>query len=147
MSGKTAAKLREERLRCGAVNLNIRNKMLDPQQLQTAIISYVEDKEAEYAVAIAGEWGSGKTYFLKTKLIPTLKEKNKRVIYISLYGVKSVDEIEQKVFCELINLPEGINVKKSDVSAIGSETIKLVDSLSKNIDLGKTSLGASHFGK
>ena len=50
-----------------------------------------------YAVLLTGKWGSGKTFFLtnflKREAVPNL--------YVSLYGVGSVAEIEQLIFAKL----------------------------------------------
>ena len=44
---------------------------------------------------LKGKWGSGKTYFID-EYKKTLKEK--KYIYVSLYGIKTYDEIETKFF-------------------------------------------------
>ena len=55
---------------------------------------------------INGEWGSGKTHFWNHKLrqrienIPNAKGKNYKTIYISLYGINSIEEISKKIFLE-----------------------------------------------
>ena len=46
----------------------IMEKILKEKQIINIIREYIEDKNADYAVMIDGEWGSGKTYFVKRKL-------------------------------------------------------------------------------
>ena len=99
------------------------------------IKEYIESKNADYAILIDGEWGSGKTYFYKNRikkelspkeetvkksgnsLIKKLKEKCKdikneltknRFIYVSTYGCKNVEEIDKKMFDSIVSsfLPE-----------------------------------------
>ena len=57
---------------------------------------YLSLKESpDYAVLINGHWGAGKTFFIKKFL------KNKDdFIYISLYGLSSIDEINTRI-CEV----------------------------------------------
>ena len=49
-------------------------KILKEKQIINIIREYIEDKNADYAVMIDGEWGSGKTYFVKRKLKKNLDE-------------------------------------------------------------------------
>ncbi len=59
--------------------------------------SFIESNTSpQFAVFIKGKWGSGKTFFIK-KLINELP-KPEKVIYISLFSVKSSDEIDYKLF-------------------------------------------------
>ncbi|MFA7492576.1 MAG: hypothetical protein WCZ43_03550 [Proteiniphilum sp.] len=65
-------------------------------------------KETDYAILISGEWGIGKTYLLKEKIIPRLKEikvfdkgEKWRPIYISLSGLKSLDILKELMFSRI----------------------------------------------
>lgn len=51
----------------------------------------------EYGVLINGDWGAGKTYFIKEYI----KVSEKKFIYITLYGLSSVQDIEEAMFREL----------------------------------------------
>lgn len=61
-----------------------------------AIISvfrdYLTRKTYNHAILIHGAWGSGKTYFIK-KILMQDKSISRSAIYVSLYGVKSTDEL------------------------------------------------------
>lgn len=54
-------------------------------------------KEPQYAVLLVGLWGSGKTWFIKDFVENHLKNPE-RVLYLSLYGVQSFDDIESELF-------------------------------------------------
>lgn len=54
-----------------------------------------------YAVLLKGKWGTGKTWFLKEALKPFDAEKEKKYLYVSLYGVTSFDQIEDELFRQL----------------------------------------------
>lgn len=82
--------------------------ILDDNAIVTAIEKYVDEYLYDYAVMIDGTWGCGKTYFVLKTLKTKLKEheekkaksikgyKKRNVIYISLYGVKSTEDISKK---------------------------------------------------
>ncbi len=86
--------------------------ILDDNAIVAAIKKYVDEYLYDYAVMIDGTWGCGKTYFVLKKLIVELKEheekkvksikgyKKHNVIYISLYGVKSIEDISKKLYIE-----------------------------------------------
>ncbi len=61
---------------------------------------YVNDNVYNYAVLIDGEWGSGKTYFVKNILKEKIEAENRRVKYISLYGCKSIEDIRENLIWE-----------------------------------------------
>ncbi|MEL6987313.1 MAG: P-loop NTPase fold protein [Bacteroidota bacterium] len=116
--------------------------MLKSQELTEAIKDYLQDIETEYAIMIDGKWGCGKTYFWNKNIVPMLEEKDFKNIHISLYGVKSVDEIEQKLLYKLLNLSTDYNIKKSDASAVLSEISKYIDIILEKLDSGKSNFKA-----
>lgn len=94
------------------------------------IINYINNDRLNYALLINGQWGTGKTFFIKNKLFPLLltdipkayfikniknklqkkifknnkkeiKQIPKKPIYISLYGVESVDDISTQIYFQL----------------------------------------------
>lgn len=75
------------------------------EELIECICDYVRKPYTDYAVMINGEWGSGKTYFWNNKLRYRLESikvngKNYKTIYMSLYGINSLEEISKKIFIE-----------------------------------------------
>ncbi|BAU62716.1 KAP P-loop domain protein [Stanieria sp. NIES-3757] len=99
---------------------------MNTEQLKDAIATYLETSETEYAIMINGEWGSGKTYFWKETIESELENFNLISIYVSLYGLTSVEEIEQKIIYSLLNL-SGKNTKnKYDLSPLLSEAPKYI---------------------
>ena len=55
------------------------------------IISYLNEEKYRQAILIDGEWGSGKTFFVKEVLMPQISKNitDKKVHYVSLYGVST----------------------------------------------------------
>ncbi|MEG2013414.1 MAG: hypothetical protein RR063_09460 [Anaerovoracaceae bacterium] len=111
---------------------------LNDEQLKDAIISYIFDHEQ--AILINGDWGSGKTYFIKYGLTPALNkkinekkkesdEKKPQVAYLSLYGVSSLDDIKNAIYMSFIeNLCD-----KGVLKNKGSQIIKGAKLVSKVI--------------
>ena len=87
-------------------------KILNDDDIVSIVIKYIDENLYNYAVMIDGDWGCGKTYFVKAYLIDKMEQNEvekkkkdedyniKRIVYISLYGVKSVDEVSKQVFME-----------------------------------------------
>jgi len=53
----------------------------------------------EYALLLSGEWGSGKTFFINEFLKSEKSEK--KFIKVSLFGVNSVESIDEQIFQQL----------------------------------------------
>jgi hypothetical protein len=73
------------------------------EQLKKRIVSFVnQTTTANFALMIDGKWGSGKTYFIKEILFPTLYQQtsNKPALYVSLNGVNSFEEIYEQLTTE-----------------------------------------------
>ncbi len=92
----------------------MRNKqhILADDEIVDVLINYVDESIYDYAVMIDGEWGCGKTYFIKKRLYTELEKhekekaqnqegyKPKGIIYLSLYGVKSLEEVSKQILME-----------------------------------------------
>jgi len=56
--------------------------------------------EPEYAVLVKGSWGCGKTHFIND-VIEHQKQNSLKFLFVSLYGLSSIDEIETEFFLQL----------------------------------------------
>ncbi len=73
------------------------------KEIEQVINRYLEEKDTDYAIMITGEWGCGKTYFVRHTLSDYInstpyekKEGNTKMfsaVYISLYGLSSIEEL------------------------------------------------------
>ncbi len=75
------------------------------EELLECIVEYVRKPITDYAIMINGEWGSGKTHFWNNKVREKLESmtfngKKYKTIYMSLYGINSLEEISKKIFIE-----------------------------------------------
>lgn len=117
--------------------------MTDSEIIKT-IDNFISSSIYNYAVLIDGDWGCGKTYFIENVLLPHLTEPPEseskiRVEYISLYGIKSTEEISSIINARLLSeaVWRGPLKKASDVvkrrvntivgSAIGAVSKQLLN--------------------
>lgn len=89
-------------------------KILKDDDVVSIVIKYIDENLYNYAVMIDGDWGCGKTHFVKEYLIDKIEQNEtdkkkkdedyiiKRIVYISLYGIKSVDEVSKQVFIRIM---------------------------------------------
>ena len=78
------------------------NNNLNDEKIIDIINDYVEEECVGGAILIDGEWGTGKTYFIENKVIKKLEDKGQKVIYISLYGMTSILDIEKELLINTI---------------------------------------------
>jgi hypothetical protein len=64
------------------------------EHITTYLDWYLDIENPEFAVMIKGEWGSGKSYFIK-KYIES--KKDEKFIFISLNGLSTTKEIDQQI--------------------------------------------------
>ena len=120
------------------------NRFLSEEEIINNIKEYIDEDIYNSAILIDGEWGSGKTFFVKNKLIKELeryekskkriegkKYKEKRMIYISLYGIESTADISNQIYLSFLKIN---NSKMTSAFMLGG---KVVSDLIKNkgIDL------------
>ena len=64
-----------------------------------AVKTYIETPETKYAIMIDGDWGCGKTFLWKDTLFPRVGKLE--AIYISMFGLKDINDIENEIFKSL----------------------------------------------
>lgn len=70
-------------------------------ELLSAINTYIDASVTSYAILINGEWGCGKTYFIKNEVTKLIEKKEKKPLYISLYGISNLDDIQRELFYKI----------------------------------------------
>ena len=81
---------------------------MNGKQIESEVIRYLGDNNYRYAILIEGEWGCGKTYFVLNSLQTVIDgyeetHSKRKVRYISLYGCKSVEEIEENLYWSIVD--------------------------------------------
>ena len=73
------------------------------KEIVDAVTSYVRDENVKYAILIDGAWGSGKTFLYENDLCDAIsdieigKNDRKANVYISLYGVSSIEALSKQL--------------------------------------------------
>ncbi|MBP5439564.1 MAG: AAA family ATPase [Fibrobacter sp.] len=105
---------------------------------------FIESREnPHYAVFLNGKWGTGKTYFINKlleKYTDKTEVKKKDIIKISLFGVKSTEEIDLKIYQAIHPLLSSKGMKLA--GAILRSAIKLGTTVDINGD-GKDDISIS----
>lgn len=73
-------------------------------ELCQCVKHYIQEDKTRSAIMLDGEWGTGKSYFIDTELIPFLAKKENgsyRCVSISLYGLKDISEISKAIYFDL----------------------------------------------
>ncbi len=91
------------------------------EKITQVITNYINEKETDYAILINGQWGCGKTYHIRKNIFSLIEkidsqrkkskesaEKHKFIpLYISLYGLSSIDEILTRILQECFPILKG----------------------------------------
>lgn len=110
------------------------------QKIKDEILRYIIDYSYNYAVLIDGEWGSGKTYFVKNVLVDAIKSQEnhngtgREVKYISLYGCKSIADVQENIAW---SFAENARLRIQDKMNSDNE----IDKVSGNILLSSKKIG------
>ena len=91
-------------------------------ELNAFFLNYLENDITNRAVMLTGEWGSGKSYYVKNTLKPFLESKdgnNHKCAIVSLYGLSDVSEISKAIFMELHTI-------KNDIESETGTTARVV---------------------
>jgi hypothetical protein len=78
------------------------------EEITEVLLEYVKKDVTDYAILLNGQWGSGKTYFVKNILRPEIENvlvkgnDNKfKCRYLSVFGIKTVEDFNQELFLAL----------------------------------------------
>ncbi len=73
--------------------------MANIESIKLGVESYLSQSDTEYAIMIDGDWGTGKTHLYKNQILPIIGEGE--AIYLSLYGLSSIADIENEIYKSL----------------------------------------------
>lgn len=112
---------------------------MNKQEIFEAVLNYINNDKAKYAVLIDAPWGAGKTYlyenFLADEIAKNEAGKNQRKAnaYISLYGISTIEELAKELFtnymlrvkCNDNDVKEKIFKVSSGIASIMSKMISI----------------------
>ena len=73
-------------------------------EMNSFILNYLKNDITGRAIMLTGEWGSGKSYYVKNTLKPFLEDKENgkhKCVIVSLYGLSDISEISKAIYTEL----------------------------------------------
>ena len=70
-------------------------------ELNSYIKHYFEKDKTNSAIMLSAPWGTGKSFYIKNILTPFLQKSRITCIIISLYGLKSIDELSKNLYFEI----------------------------------------------
>ena len=83
------------------------------------VLNYLLNSRSKVGLLISGKWGVGKTFYFRNELVPIIeKQTNKKVLYVSLNGVNSINEIYNQLISE-----KYLTLKKAKGSKLGRFTL------------------------
>lgn len=82
------------------------------KEIEQIVTDYLSTEKTDYAIMINGDWGSGKTYYVKNTLFKEINKKDSYLknkdnpqkydpVYISLFGLRDTNDILNKILLEL----------------------------------------------
>jgi predicted AAA+ superfamily ATPase len=80
------------------------------EYVKNKLEEYIQLNNPQYAIMLSGTWGVGKTFFIDN-FIKNYQD-NKKIIKISLFGLKTNDEISNQIFYKIINETPKAQLKK-----------------------------------
>ncbi len=94
---------------------------------------YVDLENPQYAVLLIGNWGCGKTFFIKRIIEQWAEPSNEadkislKPIYITLNGVSSIHSINDKIRAEISPFlySKGMKVAKKVLNGLLKTTVKI----------------------
>ena len=74
---------------------------MNKDELTAYIKNYLENDRTRSAIMLTGAWGSGKSYYIQNVLTNELNKCNHDVAIVSLYGLKTIAELNKSIYLEL----------------------------------------------
>lgn len=77
---------------------------MNKQEILKAVLDYIKNEKAKYAMLINAPWGAGKTYLYENCLEGEIakveygKNERRSNVYISLYGISNIESLSKELF-------------------------------------------------
>lgn len=72
------------------------------QQIFDVVENYLVNQKSNNALLITGEWGTGKTFFMKNQIKPKIQELAFDVLYISVNGINTIEQLKRTILSTAI---------------------------------------------
>lgn len=88
-------------------------------ELDKYILNYAKNDKTNLALMLSGEWGCGKSYYVRNELSNFLTKNKIKVSYISLYGIKHETELAKLLFLEVKYGNQTIDITEEKTKSYG----------------------------
>ncbi len=86
-------------------------------------MNYLENDKTNTAIMLSGDWGCGKSYYIKNQLREELEKEGKDYVLVSLYGINKLEDVSKALYIEA--RASWLN-KKSEKGSIVKFTAKTI---------------------
>lgn len=120
-------------------------------ELNIFIKNYIINDKTDTAIMLTASWGFGKSYYVQNILTPFLENNNYKCVIISVYGLKSVQEISKQIYISLRSIKIfGEKERESEFLSTGKAVGKtigktLLNSFSSKVGLDIANLDEKAF--
>ena len=91
--------------------------------MNSFILNYLKNDITGRAIMLTGEWGSGKSYYVKNTLKPFLEDNDNgkhKCVIVSLYGLSDTSEISKAIYMELRTIKKSFSSEAANTAkAVG----------------------------
>lgn len=112
---------------------------MNKQEILKAVLDYIQNEKAKYALLINAPWGAGKTYLYENCLQNEIakveygKTERRSNVYISLYGISNIESLSKELFtnymlkvkCKENNIKETAYKITSGITSIMSKFVSV----------------------
>lgn len=88
---------------------------MDSKYIVEVFEDYLKTEKTNYALLINGAWGSGKTHFWKNTLTEKISINEFKPIYISLNGIKKIEDLKYTFLIKLVPFLNKLDTKKGNL--------------------------------
>ena len=88
-------------------------------EMNSFILNYISNDITGRAIMLTGEWGSGKSYYVKNTLKPFLEDNDNgkhKCVIVSLYGLSDTSEISKAIYMELRTIKKSFSSEAANRS-------------------------------
>lgn len=73
---------------------------MNRDKMSEFIADYLQNDKTTFAMMLSGEWGTGKSFYIKGELSKEIKNNGNELMVISLYGMSNLQELSQRICYE-----------------------------------------------
>ena len=125
---------------------------MNREKMSKFIADYLQNDKTTFAMMLSGEWGTGKSFYIKSELkeYKKIKDNGNELMVISLYGMSNLQELSQRIcyerFHTSINAVKAIEATAKTIinysplpqifwTGVGKVADKIKEKIDESVDL------------